>query len=132
MARFLSAEWLDELRAAVESAVGERPPEPPPGRDSLSVRQVITGGPEGDTSFVIRTGGGATTLDLHSHQQADVEIRQDFATAVEIATGKLSPSAAFASGRIKLTGRVGLLVEHREALVSLGDPFSALRSNTTY
>lgn len=132
MARFLSAEWLEELQAVIESADGEQRAEPPPSRDSLSVRQVVTGGPEGNTSFVMRTGGGATSLDLHGHEQADVEIRQDLATAVEIATGKLSPSAAFASGRIKLTGRVGLLVKHQEVLASFGDPFSALRSNTTY
>lgn len=132
MARFLSPEWLDELSAAMADAGRDLSGSPATSGERLAVRQVITGGPHGDTSFVIHTGGGAATLDRHVREPVDVEVRQDLATAVEIATGKLSPSAAFASGRIKLTGRVGLLVGHQEALAALGDPFTALRSNTSY
>lgn len=136
MARFLSAEWLDELAMAMDNVTDRTGADGAAGslgiKTGLTVRQVVTGSPDGDTSFVIRSGDGSAILDRRPDQEVDVEIRQDFATAVAIATGKLSPSAAFAAGRIKLTGRVGLLVEQQDALASLGDPFTTLRLTTSY
>lgn len=129
MARFLTPEWLDDLGAILESAslAGEARLD-----SGLALRQVVTGGPDGDTSYVVRIDENGVSLDLDPRADADIEVRHDLGTATEIATGRLSPSAAFAAGRTKLTGKVGLLVENQGVLSNLGDLFGHLRTSTTY
>lgn len=133
MARFLSPEWLDDLEMMLSDSSATRSAgNTMVAREPLAIRQVITGGPGGDTSFVVRVEHGRATLDRDSTAAADIEVRQDLQTATDIATGMLTPSAAFASGRMKLTGRVGLLAEHQASLAALGDPFLSLRATTSY
>lgn len=129
MARFLTAEWLQDLGVVLGSAMRA---EDLRADSDLALRQVVTGGPEGDTSYVVRIGVNGVSLDLDPHAHADIEVRHDLVTATEIARGELSPSAAFAAGRTKLTGKVGLLVENQAVLSNLGDLFGTLRASTTY
>jgi putative sterol carrier protein len=108
--RFLSPEWLDHLasRMASAGASGHR----------VSVHQRVTGGPEGDVEYTVRLEGDTVTVEP-GPGPADVQLVQDYATAAAISEGRLSPAAAFAAGRLKLGGRVGLLVEHQVAFAAL-------------
>jgi putative sterol carrier protein len=129
--RFLSGEWLDRL---AESMVGMSPDaamaaSPPAVR--LSIHQRVTGGPDGDVEYTIRLDGGRATVEA-GPGQADVEMIEDYETAAAISQGRLSPAAAFASGRLRLGGAVGSLVEHQEAMAALGSGLSGLAGTTTY
>ncbi len=127
MARFLSPEWLAELGAAADGE-GRRPTSD--GVD-LTVRQVVRGGPEGDVTYRVRLTDGTATV-TPGDGNADLEVVQDYATAVAISKGELTPAAAFAAGRLKLGGRVGLLVRHGGVADGLGDLFASLRAGTSY
>ena len=128
MTRFLSPEWLGRLEEAA-------------GRDErlrraastvdLTVRQVVRGGPDGDVAYTVRLGEGSVRVEPGG-TGGDLEVIQDYDTAVAISRGALTPAAAFAAGRIKLGGRVGLLARHGDALSGLADAFAGVREATEY
>ena len=128
MARFLSPEWLAEM--AVAAAGSEALRDKPTGV-GVSVRQVVLDGPDGDVAYTVRIDGGTVTV-VPDGEAGDLEITSDYATASEISQGRLSPAAAFASGRLKLGGRVGVLARHAGVLGGLGDVFASLRGTTEY
>ena len=105
----------------------------------LTVRQVVNGGPEGDVTYALRLADGTVTViagdghpDADADADADLEVVQDYATAADISRGDLTPSAAFAAGRLKLGGNVGVLVRHGDVAAGLDDLFGSLRAETTY
>jgi hypothetical protein len=120
--RFLSGEWLDRLAGAVSVAS-------PAG--SVSIHQRVTGGPDGDVEYTLRLDHGSVTVE-RGPGTADVQVVQDYATAAEISRGVLSPAAAFATGRLRLGGEVASLVEHQEALATLGPLLAGVSEGTTY
>jgi putative sterol carrier protein len=126
--RFLSAEWLTQMAAAAARSEALR--EAATGLD-VSVRQVVRGGPDGDVIYTVRLAGGTVTV-LPDGDGSDLEVTSDYATAAAMSQGRLGPAAAFASGRLKLAGRVGMLAGHAGLLAGLGDVFGTLRATTEY
>lgn len=126
--RFLSPEWL----ARVEEAAGrdERLRRTAASVD-LTVRHVVRGAPQGDVAFTVRIGDGAVRVDPDG-TGGDVVLTQDYETAVAISRGALTPAAAFAAGRLKLGGRVDVLVRQGDALAALTDAFAGVRESTEY
>ena len=128
VARFLSPEWL----AQVEEAAGrDERLQPTSSVADLTVRHVVRGGPLGDVAYTVRLAGGSVRV-VPGGTGGDVEVTQDYDTAVAISRGTLTPAAAFASGQLELAGRVGLLVRRGDALTGLGDAFAGLREATEY
>jgi len=130
--RFLSPEWLDQLAAAAASSDDLRRAS---AGVSVAIRQVVTGGPGGDVDYLVRLDRGRVSVEPRAGGDtgtADVEITEDYATAAAISQGLLTPAAAFAGGRLKLGGRVGLLVEHSSVFSALGGVFAASSAATTY
>lgn len=120
--RFLSPEWLDQVARATAAAA--------PGV-ALSIHHRITGGPDGDVEYTVRLGPGAVTVEP-GPGSADVEVVQTYETAVGISQGHLTPAAAFAAGRLRLGGAVGILVEHQDAVAALGPLLAGVPGTTTY
>jgi len=134
--RFLSPEWLDALAAA---AAGSEPLCRAIADVDLTVRQVVVGAPEGDVAYSLRLAHGTATVMLDdsasvgtTSDEVDLEVVQDYPTAAAISRGDLTPAAAFAAGRIRLGGRVGLLIRHSDVASGLGDLFASLRASTSY
>jgi putative sterol carrier protein len=127
--RFLSPEWLDQLAAVAASSDDLRRAS---ASVTVAIRQVVTGAPGGDVGYVVRLERGRVSVEPDGDAAADVEITEDYATAAAISQGLLTPAAAFAGGRLKLGGRVGLLVEHSSVFSALGGVFAASRAATTY
>ena len=122
--RFLSPEWLESMRTATS---GVSP------AATLRIHQRVTGGPDGDVEYTLALAGGEVRFEPGPPAgPADVELTTDYATAAAISQGRLSPAAAFASGRLKLGGRVGVLAGHAGVLSGLGDAFGSLRATTEY
>ncbi len=128
MTRFLSPEWLAEVEEAAERDERIRRAA---STAAVSLRQVVRGGPHGDVAYTVRMGDGAVRFEVGA-AAADLELTQDYDTAVAISRGILTPAVAFASGRLKLGGRVGLLVRHGDALAALADVFAGVRETTEY
>lgn len=128
MTRFLSPEWL----AQVEDAAGrdERLRQTASTVD-VTVRHVVLGGPGGDVAYTVRIADGAVRVTPEG-TDGDVVLTQDYDTAVAISKGTLTPAAAFAAGRLKLGGRVDVLVRQGDALATLADAFARVRESTEY
>ncbi len=124
MARFLSAEWLDQL---------SRPEAAGPGAPELVVEVVAAGAPEGDITYRVAFGGGrAWALPAGSTTPAQVRFTSDYATLAEIASGRLSAYDALSAGRARASGQAGLLVAHLASLAN-GDLLPAqVRATTTF
>lgn len=122
--RFLSGEWLEQLNGATSSAS--------PTID-LCLRQRVTGGPDGDTSYLVRVAGGRIRFEPGATQEGvDVELISDYDTAAAISQGRLSPASAFAAGRLRVGGAISSLVTHQEALASIGALLAGMADATTY
>lgn len=128
MARFLSPDWLAEMAAVAAESEALRDAA---SAIDLSVRHVVRDGPDGDVAYTVRLARGAVTV-VPGDGAGDLEITSDYPTAAAISQGRLSPAAAFASGRLKLGGRVGVLAGHAGVLSGLGDAFGSLRATTEY
>ena len=128
MSQFLSPAWLAELDEAAQASAPLRAA----ARDvHLTVRHVVTGGPDGDVEYRFCFDNGRVQV-APGPGEADVEVRQDYATAAAISRGELSPAAAFGAGLVRLGGRPGVLALHRDTLGRLGDVFEAVRARAAY
>ncbi len=129
MARFLSEEWFALVRTAVAGAAVDAPAR---GPGAATVRHRVTGGPDGDVDYVVRAGSGAFSVEPGAAGAVDTEILESYDVAAAINQGRLTPSAAFAAGRLKLAGDVALLADHRDDFAALGRLLEPVRAVTTY
>ncbi len=129
MARFLSDDWIQEAAAAAASS---EELQASTAGVHLSIRQVVTGGPDGDVRYVVSVEDGVVALRAGEGEACDVTFTLDWAAAVSMATGALGAQEAFTTGRMKLTGDVAVLLRHGPALAGVDSVFAALRERTTY
>jgi putative sterol carrier protein len=129
MARFLSAEWLEQVAAAAHD---DEELQAAAGGVSLTVQQVVTGGPDGEVAWHVRLGDGGVAIVAGRTPDAEVVITQSHETATDVGRGDLTPAEAFASGRLKMAGQVGLLIRHQPAFEQLGIALAGVREATTF
>jgi predicted lipid carrier protein YhbT len=105
MVRFLSQEWLDELRRLATDQP-ERP-----GADAR-VQYVVTGGPDGDVRYWWRIEHGQLVdAQLGMIDDPDVTLTMSHGDAVAVQRGELDANAAFMQGRMKAEGNMGRLLQ---------------------
>ena len=130
MARYLSEEWFDEVNRA--AAASERLRSDAAGV-RLVIQQVVTGGPGGDDiRWLVRVQNGVVTVAPGDDPAADVTMTEEWDTAVRVASGDLSPAAAFMTGRIRVSGNVGVLLDAQGSLRELEPVFAGVRKATTF
>jgi hypothetical protein len=101
VARYLSAEWFDEINGAGRAGAATGPAT---GGSPVVLQQHVTGGPDGDVAYWVRVGGDATLeAGLGRAESPDVTVTQSYDTALAVSTGELSAQAAFLAGRIRVT-----------------------------
>ena len=120
--RFLSPEWLESMRSATA-------PASPAGE--VRIRQRVTGGPDGDVSYVLVLAGGQVGVET-GPGEADVELTADYETAAAISQGLMTPATAFAAGRLRVAGAVSSLVAHQDDVAGLGRLLAGVAEATTY
>jgi hypothetical protein len=126
---FLSPAWLHELDAAVRGAPDLVALNP------IEIEQVVSGVPRrGEVRYriVVDDAGAHVRVNGDREHGADVRLTTDYATAVAIAAGKENAQTALAEGRLRLGGRIDLLVRRAPAFAALGDSTAALRAVTTF
>jgi putative sterol carrier protein len=129
VARYLSDDWLAEMASAARQS-GELARVASARR--LTVQQVVTGGPDGVSSFFVRLADGEVQVERGIADDADVTFTQDHATAVEIGKGDLSAQAAFMSGRLRVGGDLTVLMGRQRDLAGVDDVFDAVRERTDF
>lgn len=129
MPRYLSLDWIDDLRAEV--AASERLRAVAAGR-TIGVTQVVTGGPEGDVTYHLQVAGGVVDFAAGAAEPEHVRFVQDWDTAVAVAMSTMNAQEAFIKGRIRFTGDQQLLLDSTPLFAALDGVFASVRARTTY
>jgi putative sterol carrier protein len=127
--RYLTQEWIDAAQRAVESDAALAAATQ---HVQLTVQQVVTGGPDGDSAYHVAIDGGAVRVVSGEASDATVTFIQDWETATAIGRGELSAQGAFMTGLIRVRGDLPKLIEYGDLFGGVDDVFAELRAQTTY
>jgi len=125
MAKFLSQEWADEVRTALNNSDDVRSAIK---GVQLCIQQIVTGAPEGEVKYWTKFDDGNVEGAIGEASDADVTIAQDYDTAVAMNKGELNAQAAFMQGKLKVTGNMGKLLQNQGAMQSLGPVLSSVQA----
>ena len=127
--RYLSAEWVQAVRAAVadDAALQQLAQQ-----HSVGLTQVVTGTPQGDVVYHLQVGNAAATLASGEASPEDVRFTEPWATAVAVATGVLNAQEAFINGHIKFVGDHQKLIDAGDVFAALNPVFDKIREITSY
>ncbi len=115
MAKFLSEEWANEVKAAlatneaVKSAAGSM---------SARIEQVVNG-PDGEVKYWFKLEGGDLDLGLGDIENPDATITQDYDTAAALSKNELTGTAAYMSGKLRVSGDLMKLMQLQGVLGQL-------------
>ena len=127
--RYLSLDWIDELRQVVASDDALRALA---GEHEIGVTQVVSDGPEGDVTYHLQVGDGAASFGAGAAEPEHVRMEQTWDTAVAVATGSLNAQEAFVNGRIRLFGDQQRLLDAQPVFGALDAVFTDVRERTDY
>jgi putative sterol carrier protein len=113
--KFLSPEWADRLKVELNASEAFR--EASAGQHAV-IQQVISGD-GGDTHYWIKIDDGSIDMGLGDVEGSDATITQSYDTAVRLAKSELSAVTAFMTGKIKISGNMGMLLGLQGALAQL-------------
>jgi hypothetical protein len=131
MARFLSADWFDEIESASTPGAGNTEPD-----ERLVMEQVVTGTPDGEVSYLVVVEGRRAHVVRPSPgdapTEAELTITCDWPTATAIAQGRLSTQRALMQGRLRVRGSPTAMLRRGAQLAGVDPIPAAIRKNTTY
>jgi hypothetical protein len=127
--RYLSLDWIEELRQVVASDGALRALA---GDHEIGVTQVVSDGPEGDVTYHLQVGDGAASFGAGAAEPEHVRMEQTWDTAVAVATGSLNAQEAFVNGRIRLFGDQQRLLDAQPVFGALDAVFTDIRDRTDY
>ena len=114
--KFLSQEWTNELQDRLnasesfkKSVVGV----------AAKLQQVVTG-PDGESRYWIQIRDGGVGMGQGDIEAPDATVTQDYDTAVGLATSQVNAMSAFMTGRLKIAGNMGMLMQLQAAISELG------------
>ena len=122
MSKFLSADWANEVTAALNSHDGFKNAI---GTADLGIQFVTEDGPDGEVSYYLSSSGG-DTMALGELESSDVTVKQSYDTAAAIARGEMNTQTAFMTGKLKVSGNLAKLMMHQSAIAQWGAAVSDL------
>ncbi len=106
--KFLSDEWTQAVQDALNSNETFKSAA---GSQTAKVQQVVTA-PEGEKRYWFKLEGGQVSLGTgDSPDPVDATITQDYDTAVALAKNELTGTAAYMSGKIRVSGDLMKLMQ---------------------
>ena len=113
MAKFLSSEWAQEVDQTLNNHQGFKNAI---GKADLGIAFNVSGGPDGDVAYYLKTSNGDVDLALGTLEGADVTINTTYDTASSISKGDLNVQTAFMTGKLKVAGNLAKLMMHQAAI----------------
>ena len=110
--KFLSEEWAQEVKQALQ---GNEQIKSAAGSMTARIQQVITSG-DGDTRYWFTMEGGQVDLGMGDIDNPDATITQDYDTAAALSKGELTGTAAYMSGKLKVSGDLMKLMQLQGAM----------------
>lgn len=111
--KFLSEEWMKAVQDALNSNETFKSAA---GSQNAKVQQVVTT-PEGEQRYWFKIEAGQATLGAGDLADAvDATITQDYETAVALSKNELSGTAAYMSGKLRVSGDLMKLMQLQGAL----------------
>jgi hypothetical protein len=128
--RYLSLEWIEELRKAVDASDTVRAAA---AADlAVGVTQVVTKGPEGTVVYHLQVADGSVMFGPGPAEPEHVRFEQKWKTAVGVATSRIPAQEAFLKGLITLKGDKDKLIAAQPVMAALEPIFSQVRQITSY
>ena len=113
--KFLSKEWAEEVKSALQN---NEQLKSSAGAMSARIQQVITG-PDGETRYWFTIENGQIDLGLGDIDNPDATITQDYDTAAALSKNELTGTAAYMSGKLKVSGDLMKLMQLQGVLTQL-------------
>lgn len=114
--KFLSEEWTSAVQDALNSNESFKSSA---GSQTAKIVQVVNT-PEGEKKYWFKLEGGQASLGLgDSPEPPDATITQDYDTAVAMAKNELTGTAAYMSGKIRVSGDLMKLMQLQGVLGQL-------------
>jgi len=111
--KFLSEEWAQAVQDALNSNDSFKSAA---GSQSAKIQQVVNID-EGEKKYWFKLDGGQATLGMgESPDPVDATITQDYATAEALAKSELTGTAAYMSGKLRVSGDLMKLMQLQGAL----------------
>ena len=112
--KYLSEEWASAVQDALNSSDSFKSAA---GSQTAKVQQVVTGAPDGEVKYWFKLESGQASLGMGDAPEAvDATITQDYDTAVKLAKNELTGTAAYMSGKLRVSGDLMKLMQLQGAL----------------
>jgi len=113
--KFLTKEWAEEVKNILQS---NEQMKSAAGSMNARIQQVITG-PDGETRYWFIIENGQTDLGLGDIDNPDATITQDYDTAAALSKNELTGTAAYMSGKLRVSGDLMKLMQLQGVLSQL-------------
>jgi putative sterol carrier protein len=119
VANFLTDEWLKALETALSGHEGFTSAS---GGIDLTLSFDVTDPPEDRLlAYTLALDNGSVSVESGGSDTADATISSTYETAVAISKGELNTQMAFMTGKIKITGNMGKLLQHQRIMTDFAE-----------
>jgi len=105
--KFLSEEWAQQVTEKLNASDAFKQAA---GGQTARLQQVVNTA-DGETKYFFKLEDGTAELAVGEVEGAESTITQDYDTAVALSKSELSPTAAYMSGKIKVSGDLMKLMQ---------------------
>jgi putative sterol carrier protein len=113
--KFLSEEWASEVKSALGSSDAVKSAA---GNMNARIQQIVNG-PDGETKYWFKLEGGQVDIGLGDIENPDATITQDYDTAAALSKNELTGTAAYMSGKLRVSGDLMKLMQLQGVLGQL-------------
>ena len=121
--KFLSEDWINAVN---EALANDDEYKSSTASTEISLQFEVGDAPDGDVTYSVAMGNGATAFSMGPMEDADATIRNDYETASAVSKGDLNTQAAFISGKLKVEGNLAKIMMNQAALTSLANSLSGM------
>lgn len=114
--KFLTSDWANTVQESLNNHAGFRTSI---ATSDLALQFNISGAPDGDIDYYLKTAAGVAQLALGTLEHADVTIGQTYETARSIFTGDLNTQTAFMTGKLKVAGNLAKLMMNQGTIMQM-------------
>jgi putative sterol carrier protein len=120
--KFLSDEWAQQVQDKLNSNDAFTSSA---GSQAAKLQQVVTT-PEGEKKYWFKLEGGKAELGIGDIEGPDATISQDYETAVALSKNELTGTAAYMSGKLRVSGDLMKLMQLQGPLGQLPNALAEL------